>query len=147
MIKLYAIICLFIFLPFLYFYAQESATEVSGRILDEPLSDPFPYIRIELKDLNGRITAETLSDEKDIFHLKNLSNGTYVLQVGMSGFQSYSQKIEIFNKPIVLKDIFLKAYASDEVVKMEERTTIVNKIDRKVGERWKRLYIGRFFSN
>jgi len=65
----------------------------------------------------------------------------------MSGFQSYSQKIEIFNKPIVLKDIFLKAYASDEVVKMEERTTIVNKIDRKVGERWKRLYIGRFFSN
>lgn len=120
------------FLSFVSAYAQERLAEISGRILQESLSDPLAYIHIELKDVKNNVVAETLSDKKGIFHLKNLPSGRYTLQASMSGFESYSQKIQLFDARIVLKDIFLKIKASDEVVKTADRTTITNKIDRKV---------------
>ncbi|TFG72636.1 MAG: carboxypeptidase-like regulatory domain-containing protein, partial [Flavobacteriales bacterium] len=109
---------------------------VTGRVID-PSELPMAYASVVIKSQDG---TETLSggitQEDGSFELKALPEGELIVEVQFIGYQTYSQKITISKDQhkVELGAIVLAERANElsgvEVV--GERTTIEQKIDRKV---------------
>ena len=110
---------------------------VSGRVIDGMLRQPVAFAAIVIinPEDNSTITGGITEDSGN-FEIKKLPEGTFRLEVQFIGYKSYSQAISVTkeNKKINLGLIVLEeeAEALSGVDVVAERTTIEQKIDRKV---------------
>ncbi|MDY8137871.1 outer membrane beta-barrel family protein [Aquimarina sp. 2201CG5-10] len=134
-----AILALF-FLCCLFVTAQPSNNVVvgtiKGKVIDKNLQQAIPYATIVINDGANKIISGGITTENGDFLITDIPKGAYTLKVQFIGYTTYSQPIEISrkSKDIDVGTISLEeaAEALDDVTIVAERTTIEQKIDRKV---------------
>lgn len=116
---------------------------ITGKVIDQRLGEPVPYATVILKSkkLNKTITGD-IADDDGSFEIKEGLEGDFILEVQYIGYKTYSKEISISSinkeeskrKEIDLGIIqILEAIEElDEVIITAERSTIEQKIDRKV---------------
>ena len=110
---------------------------ISGKVVDKALQQPVPFAAIVLKSIEDNSTISGgITAEDGTFELKKLEVGTFIFEVQFIGYRTYSQQVVISkeNRKLDLGVIALEEEVEElsgvEVV--GERTTIEQKIDRKV---------------
>jgi outer membrane receptor for ferrienterochelin and colicins len=89
-------------------YCPAQKTEVSGRITHQDI--PIPFVNIVL----GKSGLGTSSDENGYFMLRDVPGGEYQLHITAVGYQPWSRKIKVSDKPLRNLNISLIA-ASEEL--------------------------------
>lgn len=109
---------------------------IQGKVIDQNLQQPIPYATVAIHDGTNKIISGGISTDKGEFLISDIPKGNYTLKVQFIGYKTYSQPIAISRKS---KDINVgtialeeEAEALDDVTVVAERTTIEQKIDRKV---------------
>lgn len=110
---------------------------VTGKVIDKILNEPVAYAAIVIKSEKDEatVTGGITTDDGD-FEIKRLSEGTYTVEVQFIGYKTHKATITISkdSRKVSLGTIVLEEEAEElsgvEVV--AERTTIEQKIDRKV---------------
>ncbi len=114
---------------------NEPFAKISGKVMDSELEEPVPYATISLKDLEGKLITGTTSGEDGSFIIKKVKSGTYTLKVQFIGYKEFSRKIVVEKSGTMALGI-IKIDPSiskmDEVTVVAERSTIEQRIDRKV---------------
>lgn len=109
---------------------------VSGSVLDKNLREPLPYVTIAIEQLDGAILTGGVTDDNGIFKISEIPAGTYNASIQFIGYKKYTAQITISsgNKNIDLGVILLEEDVASlgEVTVTAERTTIQQKLDRKV---------------
>ncbi len=109
---------------------------IKGKVIDKALKQPIPYASVVINDGTNKIISGGISTENGDFLIIDIPNGTYTLKVQFIGYTTYSQTIEISRKSrdINVGTVMLEEEAEslDDVTIVAERTTIEQKIDRKV---------------
>lgn len=110
---------------------------VSGKVIDKNLQQPVAYAAIIIKSQEDSSTISGgITEENGNFEITKLPEGTFIFEVQFIGYKIYSRQISITkeNRNLNLGTITLEEEAEElsgvEVV--GERTTIEQKIDRKV---------------
>ncbi|WP_420321935.1 TonB-dependent receptor domain-containing protein [Flagellimonas sp.] len=110
---------------------------ISGVVLDNALKQPVAYAAIVIKSEDGTetITGGITADD-GTFEIKKLPEGSFVLEVQFIGYKTHSQRLVIDkrNRKVNVGTITLMEETSelDEVEVVAERTTIEQRVDRKV---------------
>ncbi|MDC6367736.1 MULTISPECIES: outer membrane beta-barrel family protein [Flavobacteriaceae] len=110
---------------------------VSGKVVDNTLNQPVAYAAIVVKSSDGTetVTGSITTDDGN-FEIKKLAEGSYILEVQFIGYKTHSQKLEITknNRNVKVGTITLMEEAEnlEEVELVAERTTIEQRVDRKV---------------
>lgn len=110
---------------------------ISGIVMEQSQNTPIAYAAIVIKTLDGSKTITGgITEEDGSFEIKKIAEGTFNLEVQYIGFKTYTTQIVISNKKrkINLGTISLEE-ESQQLTGVEvvaERTTIEQKIDRKV---------------
>lgn len=110
---------------------------VSGRVIDKTLQQPVAYAAIVIinPQNNSTITGGITQDDGN-FEIKRLPEGNFRFEVQFIGYKTYSRAITINkdSKKLNLGVIVLEEEAEEltGVDVVAERTTIEQKIDRKV---------------
>ncbi len=109
---------------------------IKGKVIDKNLKQPIPYATIVIADGANTIISGGISTENGDFLITDIPTGNYTFKVQFIGYTTYTQSIQISKKS---KDIDVgivaleeSAEALDDVTVVAERTTIEQKIDRKV---------------
>lgn len=110
---------------------------VSGTIIDETLHEPVPYASVVVKSSDGSETITGgITREDGSFEIEKLPDGTFTLVVQYIGYQSVSRpfSIDSDHKKVDMGSISIAETATelDGVEVVGERTTIEQKVDRKV---------------
>ncbi|WP_074408179.1 MULTISPECIES: TonB-dependent receptor domain-containing protein [Aquimarina] len=109
---------------------------IQGKVIDKNLQQPIPYATVAIHDGADKIISGGISTDSGDFSISDIPKGNYTLKVQFIGYKTYSQPIEISkkNKDINVGTISLEEEAEslDDVTIVAERTTIEQKIDRKV---------------
>ncbi|MGV6828573.1 MAG: TonB-dependent receptor domain-containing protein [Flavobacteriales bacterium] len=109
---------------------------ISGIVIDKNLQEPIPYVTVAIKSLSGEIITGGITNEKGVFFIKDIPEGKYKVSIQFIGYITYESEIEITSKnnKINLGSIQLEEDVSqlEEVVVVAEKTTIQQKLDRKV---------------
>ena len=135
------LIILFAMLASLSTYAlHEPSTDkpgkISGTVIDKNLQQPIPYVTIVIKTINGEIITGGVTDDDGKFIIEEIPEGKSKVSIQYIGYKTYNSEIEITrgNRNIDLGNIYLEEEAAglDEVTVIAERSTIQQKLDRKV---------------
>ncbi len=109
---------------------------IKGKVIDKNLKQPIPYATIVIADGANTIISGGISTENGDFLITDIPTGNYTFKVQFIGYTTYTQSIQISKKS---KDIDVgivaleeSAESLDDVTVVAERTTIEQKIDRKV---------------
>jgi len=110
---------------------------VSGQVIDKTLRQPVAYAAIVIKsqENNSTITGGITEDNGN-FEVKKLPEGTFIFEVQFIGYKTHSQQITIskdnrkLNLGVIVLEEEVEELSGVDVV--AERTTIEQKIDRKV---------------
>lgn len=117
-------------------FSGETIGKISGVVIDRELNEPIPYASISIKDVNGNLVSGNTSNDDGTFTIDKIPAGTYDFQVHFIGYKTYDQKINISidNANVDLGTIGLEADIAqlDDVTVIAERSTIEQRIDRKV---------------
>lgn len=135
----------FLHLIFLLFYfttyAQNNVNDsnrgtISGIIQDQALKEPLPFVTIVVKaKTSGELVGGQITDAKGRFTIKDLPVGTFDVEYQFIGYQMVSQEVALGGRETVnLGNIYLAEDVTllDGVEVVEERSTIEQKVDRKV---------------
>jgi len=110
--------------------------KISGTVIDKNLQEPIPYVTVVVKDMNGEIITGGVTDDSGKFSISEIPEGKSMVSVQYIGYKTYNAEIEIAsgNRNLKLGRIELEedVAALDEVTVTAERTTIQQKLDRKV---------------
>lgn len=108
---------------------------ISGKVIDNNSKQPIPYVNVSLK-LDGKVITGGITQENGNFTIKNLELNEYIVEFQYIGYkkQSISVKLTTASKNANLNTISLieDAIELKGVEIVNERSTIVQKIDRKV---------------
>ncbi|WP_445452658.1 TonB-dependent receptor domain-containing protein [Flavobacterium sp. 25HG05S-40] len=133
------LLCFFSSLTFLQ--AQNSPStannpgSISGKVIDKNTKQPLPYVNISIKKDDKLITGGITQDNGN-FSIKNLALDTYTVEILFIGYKKETKIITLSatDKSSNLNTIALEEEAVQlkgvEIV--SERSTMVQKIDRKV---------------
>ena len=109
---------------------------ISGIVIDKNLQEPIPYVTVAVKTATGDIITGGITNEQGAFYIKDIPEGKYTVSIQFIGYITYESEIEITkkNNKLNLGSIQLEEDVSqlDEVVVIAEKTTIQQKLDRKV---------------
>jgi outer membrane receptor protein involved in Fe transport len=110
---------------------------VTGKVIDKALQQPIAYAAIVIKTRDGsNDKTGGITQEDGTFEIKNLPEGDLIFEVQFIGYKTHSQQITISKKDrkLNLGTIALEEEAEElsNVEVVGERTTIEQKIDRKV---------------
>ncbi|WP_298794779.1 outer membrane beta-barrel family protein [uncultured Allomuricauda sp.] len=110
---------------------------ISGVVLDNALNQPVAYAAIVIKSEDGTQTITGgITNDDGTFEIKKLPEGSFVLEVQFIGYKTHSQKLIIDkrNRKVNVGTITLMEETAelDEVEVVAERTTIEQRVDRKV---------------
>jgi len=110
---------------------------ITGKVIDKVLQEPIAYAAIVVRsqDASGETTGG-ITKEDGTFEIKNLPEGNLLFEVQFIGYKTYSRSITISkrDRKLNLGVIALEEEAEElsNVEVVGERTTIEQKIDRKV---------------
>jgi len=136
--QLILILSLFSLLQANAFQASKTSVlgQISGTVIDKDLGDPIPYATVLINNSEGKLVSGNSSQDDGSFIIKDIPEGIYTLQVQFIGYKTYSKSIDIDsgNKLVNIGSIPLEADIAslDDVTIVAERSSIVQKIDRKV---------------
>lgn len=109
---------------------------VSGIVIDQQFKEPIPYATITVKNEAGEVVDGTVSSLEGTFLLEKLPEGTYLFQIQYMGYETFSEEVVVSDKKsefdmgtVVLKPSVAQL---DDVTVVAERSTIEQRIDRKV---------------
>lgn len=109
---------------------------VTGTVMDDEFQEPIPYATISIRNASGEIITGTVSRVDGSFTLEKLPVGKYHFEVQFMGYKTYSEEVIISDKrkAFNLGEIYLQAEIAllDDVEIVAERSTIEQRIDRKV---------------
>ncbi len=109
---------------------------VTGTVMDQQFQEPIPYASVSVTNAEGELVTGTVSAEDGTFSLEKLNEGKYIFQIQFMGYKPYTQEVIISDrkKDFHLGKIFLEADVAmlDDVEVVAERSTIEQRIDRKV---------------
>ncbi|MEM9648659.1 MAG: outer membrane beta-barrel family protein [Bacteroidota bacterium] len=110
---------------------------ISGTVVDNALNQPVAYAAIVVKSEDGSQTITGgITTEDGNFEIKKLPEGSFVLEVQFIGYKTHSQKLVITkkNRKVNVGTITLMEETEElsEVEVVAERTTIEQRVDRKV---------------
>lgn len=114
----------------------EDIGSVTGIILDQS-KEPVAYAAIVIKSQDGSKTITGgITNEDGTFKIEKLPEGTYQLEVQFIGYQTHIQELVVTkkSKKINIGTVSLTENAQnlEEVEVVAERTTIEQRVDRKV---------------
>ncbi|GGE00943.1 TonB-dependent receptor [Planktosalinus lacus] len=116
--------------------STENIGKIQGTVIDQNLNQPLPYVTIVVENMAGEILTGGITDDLGTFNINSLKLGNYTVKIQYIGYKPYVNEIEVTkeNPSINLGTIALEEDIAslDEVVVVAERSTIVQKIDRKV---------------
>lgn len=109
---------------------------ITGVVIDKILEEPIPYVTVAVKDLEGNIITGGVTDEQGRFVIEDIPRGKNQVSIQYIGYKSYAMEIDISrkNRNLDLGTISLEEdiESLDEVMVTAERSTIQQKMDRKV---------------
>ncbi|MFT5864119.1 MAG: iron complex outermembrane receptor protein [Flavobacteriales bacterium] len=109
---------------------------ISGKVIDEQLQEPLPFVTVSIRDANGQIITGGITDDDGNFLIKDIPEGSNTVDVQYIGYKIYSAPLDITrkNRKVDLGTIALEEMVQglDEVIIVAERTTIEQRVDRKV---------------
>ncbi|UII76570.1 TonB-dependent receptor family protein [Flagellimonas sp. HMM57] len=110
---------------------------ISGTVIDNAQQQPIAYAAIVIKSEDGSKTITGgITTEDGKFEIVKLPEGVFILEVQFIGYKTHSQKLEITkkNKKLDVGTITLMEDAEklEEVEVVAERTTIEQRVDRKI---------------
>lgn len=109
---------------------------ITGTVIDKQLKEPIPFVTVSIKDASGEILTGGITDDSGAFEIKGIPAGDNTVSIQFIGYKIYTTPISVSrkNRNINLGTIELEEEATglDEVTVVAERTTIQQKIDRKV---------------
>ena len=109
---------------------------VTGIVMDQQFQEPIPYASISVKNPEGEIVTGTVSSEDGTFSLEKLKEGKYIFQIQFMGYKTFTKEVIISNKKkdFHMGEIFLEADVAqlDDVMVVAEKSTIEQRIDRKI---------------
>ncbi|MFT5103722.1 MAG: iron complex outermembrane receptor protein [Candidatus Latescibacterota bacterium] len=110
--------------------------KITGTVIDKNLKEPLPYVTVVVKDMQDVIITGGVTADDGTFTIEDIPEGKNKVIIQYVGYKSYSQEVEISRKSrnpdigvIALEEDIA---ALDAVTVVAERTTIQQKIDRKV---------------
>ena len=110
--------------------------KITGVVIDKILQEPIPYVTVVVKDLAGEILTGGVTDDNGKFTREKIPEGKNQVFIQYIGYKTYTVTKEIDKKgnSIDLGNIYLEEDIAslDEVTIIGERTTIQQKLDRKV---------------
>tara|TARA_R110000796_G_scaffold104102_1_gene213813 strand:+ start:198087 stop:200537 length:2451 start_codon:yes stop_codon:yes gene_type:complete len=117
--------------------SEEAIGSITGKIIDKTLEEPVAYAAIVIKSQDGStIITGGITQENGSFEVKNIPEGIITFEVQFIGYKTYSRQVTISKDKrkvdlgvIILEDETQELSGVDVVA---ERTTIEQKIDRKV---------------
>lgn len=130
------LLCFFSSLTFLHAQTQgNNPGSVSGKVIDKNSKEPIPYVNISIKQGEKVVTGGITQDNGN-FSIKNLALETYTVEIQFIGYKKEIRTIKLTSddKSANLNTISIEEEAVQlkgvEIV--SERSTVVQKIDRKV---------------
>lgn len=111
--------------------AQSAKFEIRGQVLDASSREVIPYATVIASTPEMIFVEGSATDDEGRF-LLTLSEGNYVLKYSFIGYQSKEEKITVNSKQTVELLLESDLVTLETVVISEERTSVVQKIDRKV---------------
>lgn len=109
---------------------------ISGTVMDKELNEPIPYATVVINDTEGNLVTGITSGDDGTFSIENIKSGDYVFKIQFIGYKTYSKEVHIDrnNTRIDLGTVALEPDVSmlDETVVVAERTTIEQRVDRKI---------------
>jgi len=121
------------FASILSVHAQKNGT-LSGKVTDKN-NAPISYASIVLKE-DGKIVTGGITDDNGLYEIKNLELKNYNVEIQFIGYKTYLGKADFTTgqKSIAIGRTILDEEATTlgEVSVVAERSTIEQKIDRKV---------------
>ena len=115
---------------------SERLGKITGTVIDASLNEPIPYVTIAVQTLEGDIITGGVTNDNGVFTIEEIPEGKSKVSIQYIGYKTYSTEIEISrsNRNLDLGRILLEEdiAALDEVTVTAERTTIQQKLDRKV---------------
>src|SRR6056297_975279 len=116
---------------------EDALGSINGHVVDNLTKQPVAYAAVVIKSEDGSKTITGgITTEDGNFEVKKLPDGTFIFEVQFIGYKTYSQKLVIakgkrnLNLGTVTLEEETKELEGVELV--AERTTIEQKIDRKV---------------
>lgn len=108
---------------------------ISGKIIEKKTSAPVAYASVTVKD-SDKVVSGAITKENGTFTISNLPLKALTVEVQFMGFKKYVKNIILSpeSKSINLNTIALEDEATQlgEVTVVKEKSTIEQKIDRKV---------------
>jgi outer membrane receptor protein involved in Fe transport len=108
---------------------------INGKVIDQSLKQPIPYATVAIKS-GEKVIKGGITNEDGSFELKQIKAGSYTVEVQFIGYQTYHKNIQITaqNPKHNLGTIGLIENLTqlEDVEVVAERSTIEQKIDRKV---------------
>ncbi|TRO65298.1 outer membrane beta-barrel protein [Christiangramia sabulilitoris] len=127
---------LFLFTTFISMASTDPTGKISGSVIDEELNEPIPFATIIINDMDGNLVTGITSSDDGTFQIKDIKAGDYVFKIQFIGYKTYQREIHIDrnNTKIEIGTIKLVPDIAmlDETVVIAERTTIEQRVDRKV---------------
>ncbi|MDC8005442.1 TonB-dependent receptor [Aureisphaera galaxeae] len=116
--------------------AADKIGKITGTVIDKNLNEPIPYVTVAVQTIQGEIITGGVTDDNGKFTIKDIPEGKSRVVIQYIGYKTYSVEIDISrrNRNVDLGSIMLEedVEALDEVTVTAERTTIQQKLDRKV---------------
>ena len=139
------ILILFTLLNFTFVKAQNSVPEaknpgsvsgsISGKVVDKKTNEAIPYVSVTIKD-GAKVLSGGITKENGTFTISNLALQELTVEIQFMGYKKQVINITLTteNKNIMLKTIALEEESTqlNEVSVVKERSSIEQKIDRKV---------------
>lgn len=120
-------------------FATEPDTKIGsikGRVIEEVQKEGVAFAAIVIKSKEGKTITGGITTEDGNFEVDKLPEGTFILEVQYIGYKTYSQELVITKKNRKIEigsiTIFEDTQKLDEVEVVAERTTIEQRVDRKV---------------
>lgn len=112
-------------------WAQSNTIQISGKVLDALSKEVLPYVSIIVKTPTDEFVEGVATNAEGQYSMK-LAKGVYLLQFSFIGYKSGEKHIELNNSQVI--DLFLEADLTTlETVEVNaERTSVEQRIDRKV---------------
>ncbi|NER09154.1 Outer membrane receptor proteins, mostly Fe transport [Muriicola jejuensis] len=109
---------------------------ILGKVIDQDLSEPVAYATVVIKSMDLKTISGGITTEDGSFLIEKLPDGHYILEVQYIGYKTHSQEVILDkgHRKIQLGTITIaeEAESLSEVEVVAERTTIEQRIDRKV---------------
>lgn len=114
----------------------EKIGTISGVVYDKVLQEPIPFVTVAVKDVAGNVITGGITDDDGTFKIKDIPEGVAKITIQYIGYKTYNSEVTISrrNRNFDLGRIELEedVEALGEVTVIAERTTIEQKLDRKV---------------